>query len=261
MATAATSAIHTSKVMFDDLLENHSAWWEWIQGAIEFESTMKSNIPWMQLDNSQRGMIKSRFETKVPPNRLLLNSFYITLIAGFEEFLRQVIKEWASETNKKRLPHGKVNESLLRTNIRESARLLKRLDTPPDYIRFNESEICRKLGTCSSGSDIVELDDDALSDVDGLLKLENFFKRAEIFGRSITWDALARDQRIKEALGIQKANTRATATALQDEICDMSKFRNRIAHTGGHAADVSDATALTHKKILAALSDVISAYR
>jgi len=151
-----------------------------------------------------------------------------------------------------------VNEALLRLHIKESAKLLRKIDSPPDYIAYNEMDLCRRLGTCVPGSKQIELNGDAFAEIDGLLKLENFLERAALLGKRINWDELGKNSLVKKAMGMEKDGTRAVANALVHELEDIARFRNRIAHTGGNAADVTSQIISDHTTLLSALADVIA---
>ncbi|CAH2917365.1 MAG: hypothetical protein CPSOU_3029 [uncultured Paraburkholderia sp.] len=166
-----------SKVTFDSLIEAGVAWLAWIDGASRFEAILKTRIPSESLDAKEKTVIQGRLGTTSPESQLLLNSFYVTMVAGFEEFLRSAIRDLTNEISRQGLRYDEVDSAIIRMNIRESAKLLRRMDSPPDYLAFNEVDLCRGIGTCIPGSGKVELNPGALAEVDGLIKLENFMQR------------------------------------------------------------------------------------
>lgn len=85
--------ISPAKTSLDALLESNAQWFDWIEAAGKFESLLKDKIPWDQLADSARGLVQSRLKSMAPARQILLNSFYLTMISGFEEYLRGKIRE------------------------------------------------------------------------------------------------------------------------------------------------------------------------
>ena len=246
-----------AKVAFETVVEEGALWFVWISDATKFEAMMKSKIPWADLTAAEKVMVQQRLKAPAPSVQMMVNSFYITMVAGFEEYLRGAIRELADVISHSKPAFDKMNEKLRRTNIRETARLLKRMDSPPDYLKFDESDLCRQLGTCVPGSAAVKLNGIALAEMDGLLKLTSFMERFEMMGKPITWDDLGRQQAVKVALRMEAQKPRAVGGQLEIELATIARYRNRIAHTGGHAADVTLQLADEHRAVLSAVATAI----
>jgi hypothetical protein len=248
-----------AKKSFDALLESNSHWFDWIEAAAKFENLLKDKIPWDQLDRNARGFVQHRVKCSVPARQVLLNSFYLTMVSGFEEYLREKIREATrrySTTNRK---YSEVEEAVRRTHVRESARLLRRMDSPPDYLMLNVDDLCRGLGSCVPNSEYVLLNPDAFADVESLVLLETFGERLAVFGIDLSLDVLGSDSAVKSALNLPRAKTREASKALHTELVAMRRNRNRIAHTGGSAADVTPELLSNHRVLLQAVASVIDA--
>lgn len=245
------------KVTFDSLLESGAAWLAWIDGANHFESILKGRIPWNELGNDEKKIVQERLKSVSPENQILLNSFYVTMVAGFEEFLRSAIRDHVNQISQKKLNYDQVDKGVLRLNIRESAKLLRRMDSPPDYLAFNEVDLCRGIATCIPGSTKVELNSVALAEIDGLIKLESFMERIVALGKSLSWDYIGGQQVVKEAMKMEKEKPRHIGKLVSEELESVASNRNRIAHMGGHAADVTLQILRDHRRLLRALGDVI----
>lgn len=227
--------------------------------AAKFEGLIKDRIPWDQLDHGERSVVQSRLKSTAPARQVLLNSFYLTMVSGFEEYLREKIREATRRYSNEKKKYADVTEAVRKTHVRESARLLRRVDSPPDYLLLNADELCRGLGSCVPTSEAVLLNPDAFADVESLVLLQTFTERVAIFGIDLTFDVLGRDAGIKEALQLPKGGTREVAKALQAELVAMRRNRNRIAHTGGNAADVTTELLGTHRVLLQAVAAAIDA--
>lgn len=246
--------ISAAKVAFYELVEQNAAWQKWIEGAVEFEAIFKGNIPWQNLNGEQKEFVGKRLKVTPPDYQLLANSFYVTLVAGFEEYLRAVIREFVDVLNGSKKKASEVSAAILKCHVREAAGLLRRVDSPPDYMSINAEDLCRSIGSCTSDSELIQFSVQALAHIDSPIKLDNFLERMSDLGVRMSWDILGACPEIKSALGLAgKVGNREVANTAQEEIQRIARFRNRIAHTGGHAADVSPQIINEDANILRAL--------
>lgn len=253
MASRASPA----KSSFDSLLESNANWFDWIEGAAKFEVALRDKIPWNQLDAVGRGFIQGRLKVAAPERQMLLNSFYMTMVSGFEEYLREKIREATRRYSSLKKMYADVDANVRATHIRESARLLKRLDSPPDHLSLNADELCRGLGSCVPNSQTVLLSPDAFANLESLVLLDSFAKRLSIFGIKCSLDVLGDDKDVKVALKLPRAKPREVAKALEAELMTMRRIRNRIAHAGGNAADVTADLLLAHRTLLRSVTSAI----
>ncbi len=247
----------THKIAFDSVIETGRDWLDWINGSLRFEGIIKTRVPWDQLDDGEKSFINVRLKNAAPNLQLMLNSLYITMVAGFEEFLRASIRLLVVRLSGKRYGYNEIAESVVYLNVRESAKLLRRMDSPPDYISFNVADLCRGIGTCVPESKNIELNQYAMSDIDGLVRLESFFERVQVFEISLGWDSLGKEQSLKDALNMSSGGAREVGKELSAELQKISRNRNRIAHTGGEASDVTSQLLSDHRVLLLSLSNVI----
>lgn len=254
---AQAKRLSPSKIAFEAMIDEGEKWFKWIAEASQFEATLKDKIPWPDLKPAEVAIVQKRLKASAPQTQLMVNSFYITMVAGFEEYLRGVIREIAFSVSQSSPEFEKINIKLRRLNIRESARLLNRIDSPPDYLKLDEVELCRQIGSWVPGSKVCTLNGDALAEVGALLKLENFIERVVLLGRQIDKDFLGGQQVLKDALKMPKGKPREVGNELLKVLEEVAKCRNRIAHTGGHAADVTLELAQEHRIVLSATATAI----
>lgn len=242
---------------FESVLDAGEKWLSWIDEAERFHAILKDKIPWEQLDGTSRALVQARLKASVPTNQLLLNSLYLTMASAFEEFLRSVIQESATNLSAKNTKYEDMNADLRNLHLRESARLLRRLDSRPDYLAITTEELCSAIGSCVPGSVAVRLCEQALGDVDGLIRLETFFERINALGRTMSFDLIAKDPRVVGALKLTGSPTRTVSKAVKHCVEAVSKNRNRIAHMGSSAADVDRTLIGDHRQVLKAVSSAI----
>lgn len=257
MSVAAQGRPSPALVNFESVLDAGEKWLAWIDEAERFHAILRDKIPWDQLDIASKAAVQAHLRASAPTNQLLLNSLYLTMASSFEEFLRSVVQESATQLSARKPKYEDMNADLRNLHLRESARLLRRLDSPPDYIAITTEELCSAIGSCVPGSVSVRLCEQALGDVDGLIRLESFFERMKALGRSMSFDLIAKDSRVSDALKLTGSKTRIVAKTLKHCVETVSKNRNRIAHMGSSAADVDRTLIEDHRQVLKAVSLVI----
>lgn len=257
MNTAARYRPSPALVSFESALECGEAWLSWIDEADTFRAILKDKIPWAELDAASRAAVQARLKSPTPASQLLLNSMYLTMASAFEEFLRSVILEHTASLTSRKLKYEDVKVELRNLHLRETARLLRRLDSPPEYLTLSVEDLCSAIGSCVPGTPAVLLCDQALGDVDGLIKLESFFERMKAIGKPMSFDSISRDANVTNALKLAGSSTRIVAKSLARCVEAVSKNRNRIAHMGSSAADVNRALIEEHRQVLKAVSKAI----
>lgn len=257
MKSSANRRPSPSKTSFDALLSSNAEWFQWIEAAGKFENLLKDKIPWNQLDAAGKQLVQERLKSTAPSRQTLLNSLYLTMVSGFEEYLRATIRETTRQVSNARPKYEELDRAVLKVHIQESARLLRRIDSPPDYLALNIEELCRGLGSCVPGSNIITLNPEAFADIESLIKLETFIERMAILGKQVGFDALGAEPLVMSALKVSKGGARAASKLLTGELDTMKRYRNRIAHTGGNAADVTNEILTDHRTLLQALATAI----
>lgn len=246
-------------INFESVLETGEAWLKWIDDTEGFKSIIAPNIPWGQLDSKQKGDVQRRLKEVQPSSQLLLNSLYLTMASSFEEFLRSTVQQTAADLFGGRKKYEDLSEDTRNLHLRESAKLLRRLDSMPEYMKVTTVELCSAIGSCVPGSDAVQVCVEVLGNVDGLIRLSSFFERMAVMGKQISFDTLGKSGDIAGALKIPTSKPRDVGKSLESCVSLISKNRNRIAHTGGTASDVSRALISEHREVLKAVAKVVSA--
>jgi len=244
-------------VSFESVLECGEKWLAWVDEADTFRAILKDKIPWTELDAAARAAVQASLKAPTPASQLLLNSLYLTMASAFEEFLRSVIQEHTANLSSKKPKFEDIKVELRNLHLRETARLLRRLDSPPDYLTLTVEDLCSAIGSCVPGTPAVLLCNEALGDVDGLIKLDSFFERMKALGKPMSFDSVAGDANVTKALKLEGSSTRIVAKALVRCVETVSKNRNRIAHMGSSAADVNRALIEEHRQVLRSVSKVI----
>jgi len=222
-------------------IESAVSWLDWIRGATRFEEIFRDRIPWANLKLHEIPIVQTKLRHPAPEQRLILNALYVTVVAAFEEYLRQLVILLSDEYTKSRPTWNEDSEGLFKLNVRASARMLRKMDSPPDHLTIDFWDICRELGTCHPSTTAVTLNSIALAaDVESLIKLENFMACAHAFGADLNFDILGKDDAICNAFKVKKSAARENSKLVREAAAEISRLRNRIAHTGVNASDITE---------------------
>lgn len=249
--------ISSEKTVLDDQLESGEQWLAWIEGAKKFQDVIRGGVDWQQLQKVDRKFVTERLGVRAPIQQVIINSLYLTMASSFEEYLRSSIRRIVERVSMSNSGYQTVSIEARKINFREVGKILARLDSLPEYLSVNVDELCGHVGSCASGSQKVTFSAQAISNVDGLIRLDAFIDRVSCFGVPISLDSIAADQGVKLALKLERAGAREVAKALSSELEIVSKYRNRIAHTGPTSSDVTPEIAASHRDLFRAISGYI----
>ena len=227
----------------------------WISAANDFIRAATPVIQWEFLDSNKKQAIQKYREVQPHNNQALVNSLYVTTAAAFEEFCRLAIHSVCDEFNEGKRKLGEDEANLRNFLIAQTSRTLGRVHSPPAHFSFNPDELCSSIGSMVSGDNPVYVIGDAISDIRGILELEAVLKQITSLGKGISWQKLASDRDLRNALGTKK--TRESETELKKLIATVSKNRNRIAHAGPSSSDVTEDILLKHAKALLAVGEAM----
>jgi hypothetical protein len=171
-------------------------------------------------------------------NRVVVNGLYVTLIASFEELLRNLLRIAIQERVKQVDKYSDLGEKLMKRHIEYTGKILANIHKPPAHLSLDYYEICRKIGTCFPDAVTFEINETAFSIINAITDLQNFFECIEVIGFTISWDDIGRDERLQQFFTL--TGTRETQKEIHIYLDNAIRHRNRIAHTGQSVADITD---------------------
>ncbi|WP_027716711.1 HEPN domain-containing protein [Desulfuromonas sp. TF] len=190
------------------------------------------------------------------PERQHCNANFLSLVAGFEEFLCRSLEAAILAKARRVKTFDELGAPVHDLHMKATGYLLTQKAKPPQQLQsLDFFQLCRNIGTCFPGSTSFELNPEAISVQSNLLDLESFIETLGKFGYRITWDILGGDQRVKDFMGIQ--GTREAGKLLRQFLADMVRNRNRVAHTGS-ASDITPDVLTEYLNRLRLLAQAIS---
>lgn len=173
------------------------------------------------------------------PEQQYCNANFISLVAGFEEFLRQTLESAVTAKARAVKSFDDLGTPAHDLHMKATGLLLTQKANPPQQLRSVDFfQICRNIGTCIPGAKAFTLNPEALSIQSNLLDLEGFMETLKKFGYNINWDRLGADAELKKCMGLKR--TRDAANLLKQYLAEMVRQRNRVAHTGS-SSDITPA--------------------
>jgi hypothetical protein len=173
------------------------------------------------------------------PEQQYCNANFMSLVAGFEEFLRQTLEYAITARAQSAKSFDDLGTHVHELHMMATGSLLVKKAKPPQQLRsLNFFEVCRNLGTCLPGAKTFTLNPEAISIQTSLLDLESFIETLKKFKYQIGWDILGADTEIKKCMGVKR--TRDSANQVRQYIDKMVAQRNRVAHTGS-SSDITPA--------------------
>nr|WP_277345475.1 HEPN domain-containing protein [Maribellus sediminis] len=172
-------------------------------------------------------------QTQSVPIRTFSNSLFISVMSGFENFLRSFLTGILKEIQNR----NSVPESLIYKNLQLSGVALSYYYSPTSYQKHDYSRMAKNLNSCFNDDEQTILNEEIIFYLKSILELENVFSFLEHCGIRITWDNFSEKNEIKEFF--DTTNPRETGKMLKGQLNDYLDMRNRIAHTGLSSSDMA----------------------
>lgn len=210
---------------------------DYLNVSIRVRATLGRWVDWDKLPKHEKEMFRKFIKLKDFNQKATINGLHIVMVAAFEEYLRSTLREAIAKKTKEASKFSELGERAANRNFRVAGRALARPEDRPDYLHIDIYEIARRLGTCQPNSKNFELNEEILSDLPAITKLEEFLSCIEEFGFDLKWDQIGRSKEVQRQLGTR--GTRESVKAVKQELIEAVKTRNRIAHTGMVVGDLT----------------------
>lgn len=190
------------------------------------------------------------------PEQQHCNSYFVSLVAGFEEFLRKTLETAVKVRARTAKDFDELGTSVHDLHMKATGFLLTLKSNPPQQLRsLDFFQVCRNIGTCFPGTTSFTLNPEAISIQSSLLDLESFMDVLNKFQYKISWDILGADVEVKKCMGVK--GTRDSAKSLKQSLTKMVRQRNRVAHTGS-SSDITPGVLEEYLASLVALARAIT---
>lgn len=228
---------------------------KYLSVSIRMRAALGKALHWQIIDDPTRNLASDFMSFRSINTNVIYNGLYTAAMAAFEDFLRNILKAAVRIKVEQAESFKDIGEKAINRHFRDSGRILIRVHDQPEYLHVDLYEIARRLGTCNLESNNFELNDDALTNIPKLTQLTEFIKCLTDFGFNINIDRIAAFKDVKQALNV--SGTRGASKQLTKALDVAVKNRNRIAHTGSVAADVTQQSLEALVTLLRSIADSI----
>ena len=181
-------------------------------------------------------IVEEYFKTALP-ERVLLNSLFLSVAASYEDFLRGVLKNTILIIDRNTNQFDDLEEKLRNRHMKSTGSMIASHASSPSYLNVNYKKISENIAKCFPGSSNFSLNLEIVEFVKGILNLQNFFDFLLLCGFSISYDDLAKTEKVKAHF--KKTNTRERANEIKVTHVKILALRNRVAHTGQSTSDLT----------------------
>jgi hypothetical protein len=220
----------------------------YIRDAIRVQAVLGKALDLQGEQTYEKKLAANFSRQNSPPLRVARNGLYVTIIASFEQFLRETIVVAVQHKIAAARQFKDLGESFINRHIEYSGRLLTMVHRPPAHLGLNFYDLCHCLGTCQQDSITFRVNEVAFANVKGITELESFFEHLTKLGFPVQWDDLGRREAVQSLL--HTTRTCDTSKELTRFFTSATTIRNKVAHSGYTVADVDD-------EVLRRTSDVI----
>lgn len=200
---------------------------------------LRNMLDWNQLniDINRKNLATAFMDHRDFREDIVFQALYVIVHASLEQFIRESIENIIRTINDSHIHFDDIKDSLKQENTYRTGLLLSSIKKPKDHysIDFNAASKC--IGSCHNGSQSFDLYPKAFSLNFGTISALSIEKLFERVGIKIDWDYFGRSINLKKLFKATKS--RSCSKEVKHMLNEMVSNRNRIAHSGGDAADVS----------------------
>lgn len=193
------------------------------------------------------------------PNRkaenLTHDGMIVLLAATYEVFARDAIEAICREIESRIPKFDDLGDAIKSENARATGRILSR-HSEQKYSQFDYIDLCKKIGTCVSGSSQYALNSGPLAAHDRNLnvgELSGLFKRV---GIENLWDKVGASAPIQQYFGTTESA--AAKKAASAKLAEFILLRNQVAHNGRGESSVAPDAIVQWADYFLALTEALS---
>jgi RiboL-PSP-HEPN len=210
---------------------------EFTKTSIESRPQLNGMVDWNNITREQRDLVQRFSNFKSLRSELMFRSLYISSHAFFESTIREIALKTVDYINEVTEKVQTLPAVIVEENICRSGHALSGFRNPLEQHSFNYFEIAKNVSLTKEVNASGILNADVLTMQAGNTTSDNMDK---LFGRiaiALDWDKMCQDDDLLNLHGVKGARDSTNET--KRLLSSMVKKRNRIAHEGANASDVS----------------------
>lgn len=203
----------------------------------KIRATLPAFINWGIMNGEQKAFTNSVFSKRPNTDRTLNNSLFISAVASFESFLTQTIESSIQILNDNFKRYDSYVDVFLNRQIQFSGKMLSSIYEPPHHINIDFHKLCRNIGTIYPDSTTLTLNPEIAVYFRNILDLESFSKFFLDLDIKIDLEEIAKQPEVQKEF--ESKTFKDTFKQLEVFLRETIRLRNRIAHTGQSASDIT----------------------
>jgi hypothetical protein len=246
----------SNKLVLDAHLEELSLILSQSDFIPKIRATLPAFINWDAMDGEQKKITNSIFKKSPNTDRTLHNSLFISAVASFESFLTQTIESSIQILNENFKRFDAYDSVFLNRQIDFSGKILSSIYSPPHQMNIDFHKICKNIGTIYPESTTLTLNPEISGYFKNILELETFSKFFEDLDIKIDLEEISKQPSVQKEF--TSKSFKDTYKQLEAFLKETIRFRNRIAHTGQSASDITRERIDNLIKRLASIAEAIN---
>jgi hypothetical protein len=223
---------------FDLSLDDLSSIFDFVRSAIRLRPRLNDMLSWDSMDTEAKLLAKKFLDERTADESLLYRGMLISLAGAFEHFIRRILRDSVVAISASVTSYESMDADIKKENFYRSGLALGTIHEPLDYLELNYESLAKNLGTCFTGSTQALLNAEAFSIFLSILSPKNLGDALRRIGVDLRWDDFGKVEELQKALDTK--GTRDTAKAVEANLKQFGKMRNKIAHSGSSGLVVTE---------------------
>lgn len=223
---------------FDLALDDLSSIFDFARLAIRLRPRLNSMLNWASMSAEEKSLANDFLKQRNADESLLYRGMVISLAGAFEQFIRRILRDSVLAMSGNGANYDLLDEGIKKENLYRTGLALGTIHEPLDYLELNYESLAKNLGTCFGGSPKASLNADAFTIFLSIISPKHLEEALRRIGLSLNWDDLGKVQEVQTALN--RKGTRDTAKAVEAQLKQFGKMRNKIAHSGSSGLVISE---------------------
>ncbi len=223
---------------FDLGLDDLSSIFDFVRSAIRLRPRLNEMLRWESMGTEERLLANNFLKQRTAEESLLYRGMVISLAGAFEHFMRRILRDSVLALSGDGTSYDSLDAGIKKENFYRTGLALGTIHEPLDYLDLNYESLARNLGTCFTGSSQALLNADAFAIFLSIISPKQLEDALRRIGVPLTWDDFGKVDAVQKAL--DSTGTRDTAKAVEANLRQFGKMRNKIAHSGSSGLVVTE---------------------
>lgn len=223
---------------FDLALDDLSSIFDFARLAIRLRPRLSGMLSWASMGAEEKSLVDNFLNQRSADESLLYRGMLISLAGAFEQFIRRILRDSVLAMSGNGANYDLLEEGIKKENFYRTGLALGTIHEPLDYLELNYESLAKNLGTCFGGSSKALLNADAFAIFLSIISPKHLEEALRRIGLSLNWDDFGKVEEVQTALN--RKGTRDTAKAVEAQLKQFGKMRNKIAHSGSSGLVVTE---------------------